>query len=224
MVRLAILICAFQLGLAHSTSADGVAAAGRIDFLHTGGSCSGVLVAPRVVATAAHCTPEASEAELSVSFQPAAPIGARKVVTGIRHPLYDPGSHREDWKLRFDIGVVTLADEIADDQIQTFSIGDDAMPGETLFIVSWRKPDGPRPRQRACPVLSVGIRGLVTLGCAVVGGESGAPVLRKTEAGLELVAIISSRSRLLEQPIAQATNVRLRLPPLLDLVKAESGS
>ena len=223
MVRLATLICAFQLGLTQSASADGVAAAGRIDFLHTGGSCSGVLVAPHVVATAAHCTPEASQAELNVAFQPAAPVDAQKVVKGIRHPLYDPDSPREDWKLRFDIGVITLAEKITGDEIETFPIGDDAVPGETLFIVSWRKPDGPRPRQRACPVLSVGVRGLVTLGCAVVGGESGAPVLRKTEAGLELVAILSSRARLLEQPVAQATNVRLRLPPLLALVNADSG-
>jgi hypothetical protein len=44
-------------------------------------------------------------------------------------------------------------------------------------------------------------------------------VLRKTENGLELVAIISSRANLLQQPIAQASDVALRLPPLMDLIE-----
>lgn len=60
----------------------------------------------------------------------------------------------------------------------------------------------------------------MTLGCDVKGGESGAPLFRRTDSGaLELVAIISSRGRLLDQPIAQASNLRIRLQPLLDAAK-----
>jgi hypothetical protein len=195
-----------------------VEAAGRIDFIETGGSCSGVLVAPGLVATAAHCTPIIDDkSELpDILFVPGSGQDGIRVVGAARHPLYDPDSSRVEWKLRFDIGILRLADDTVPPGIKPFPIGEDAREGETLFIVSWRRGEGTKPRQRACPVLSVGIPGLVTLGCAVAGGESGAPVLRKTDTNLELVAIISSRSQLLDQPVAQASNVRLRLPPLLD--------
>ena len=196
-------------------------AAGRIDDTQTGGSCSGVLIAPGIVATAAHCiSAYANGADVAgVTFVATPPASPVRVIEAVVHPLYDPDSIRIEWKFRFDIGLVKLAETDVESDIDPMPIGEDARPGETLFRVSWRASDGARPRQRACPVLSVGLEGLVTLGCKVVGGESGAPVLRRTESGdLELVAIISSRSRLLDQPIAQASNVRLRLPPLLDLV------
>lgn len=213
------LAAGFALMTACPALAGGtVEAAGRIDFIETGGSCSGVLVAPGLVATAAHCTPIIEDGSQipNILFAPGSGQDSVRVVDAARHPLYDPGSTRAEWKLRFDIGILRLADDTVPLGMKTFPFGDDAQEGETLFIVSWRQGEGTKPRQRACPVLSVGIPGLVTLGCAVVGGESGAPVLRKTGTGLELVAIISSRSQLLEQPVAQASNVRLRLPPLFD--------
>lgn len=151
-------------------------------------------------------------------------VVSARAIRSVRHPLYDTDSPRDEWKYRFDIGAMRLANSLASEVIRPFSVGEEAQPGETLFIVSWRKEDGPRPRQRACPVLAVGMTGLVTLGCRVVGGESGAPVLRKTDAGLELVAVISSRTSILNQPVAQASNLRLRLPPLLDLLGADPGS
>lgn len=219
---LAFLICFAPLAGA-TESAD---AAGRIDFNASGGSCSGALVAPGIVVTAAHCTPsfESRTALPDVEFVPGAGSVRARVTGAARHPLYDMEGQRVEWKFRFDMGVVRLADADALAGIEPFPLGDDARKGETLYIVSWRRGEGSRPRQRACPVLSTSLRGLVTLGCSVASGESGAPVLRKTDAGLELVAIISSRSQLLDQPVAQASNVRLRLPPLLDRIAADPGS
>lgn len=177
-----------------------------------GGTCSAVLIAPDVVATAAHCangTPE------DVIFRPGDKRGGRlfPVTRYQPHPFYDEQSARIEWRFRFDIAVAKLAEPVPPARAEPMPLGDDAKIGETLFIVSWRGVDD-RMRQRACPVID-GMPGLVTLGCAVLGGESGAPVLRKTDEGLELVAIISSRATQLQQPVAQASDVRLRIPPLL---------
>lgn len=218
MIRAALASLVWLAACPHVSAGD-VAAAGRIDSTLSGGSCSGVLVAPDIVATAAHCTPVDDPS--SLVFTTGDGRHTSRIRRAERHPLYTPGQARTDWKLRFDIGALALSDP--PEGIEPMPLGPEAEPGETLFIVSWRKVDGPRPRQRACPVLSVGVEGLVTLGCPVVGGESGAPVLRRTQDGLELVAIVSSRARLLDQPIAQASNVRLRIPPLLDQIRSPAS-
>jgi hypothetical protein len=50
----------------------------------------------------------------------------------------------------------------------------------------------------------------------VQGGESGAPVLRLVPDGIELVAIVSSRARQRQQPVAIASDVSLRIPAMLN--------
>lgn len=222
MSRYGIGLGALLLFGAFSAEAGGrLEAAGRIDDTKTGGSCSGVLIAPDIVATAAHCIqgfPNA-EALAGVSFLATPPARPVPVAQAFVHPLYDLESTRIEWKFRFDVGLLKLLHAADGSGGGSMPIGEDAQAGEVLFLVSWRESDGDRPRQRACPVLSLGLEGLVTLGCDVRSGESGAPVFRRNKTGeVELVAIVSSRSRFLDQPIAQASNVRLRIPPLLDLV------
>ena len=199
--------------------ADGtISAAGRMEQVTGTGGCSAVLIRHDLIATAAHC----QGARRRLVFRPGDGIDGETYLVAelVRHPLYDQSVGRVDWKYRFDIAVGRLARSVPASRATPFLMGDDAKPAEQLFIVSWRRDGTDRPRQRACPVIP-GIPGLVTLGCEVRGGESGAPVLRKTPDGLELVAIISSRTRQLEQPIAQASNVRLRLQPIIDMIDAK---
>lgn len=212
--RLSILF-AFLSG---SAMADQIDAAGRLEFQKTGGTCSAILIAADVIATAAHCATE--NPEEGIVFRPSDLRGGRlfPVTRFERHPFYDRENTRIEWKFRFDIAVARLAEPVPAARARPIPMGDDAQVGETVFIVSWRG-NSDRLRQRACPVIE-GLPGLVTLGCAVQGGESGAPVIRKTESGLELVAIISSRTRQLEQPVAQASDVRLRIPPLIRALDA----
>ncbi len=212
MLRLATLLCL----LAAPSTADQISAAGRIEFQKTGGSCSAVLIAPDVIATAAHCA--GNDPVDGIVFRPSDKRGGRlfPVAQFVRHPFYDRENVRPEWRFRFDVAVARLSEPVPTARATPLPLGDDARLGETVFIVSWRGGDD-KLRQRACAVID-GLPGLVTLGCRVRGGESGAPVLRKTSEGLELVAIISSRTRQLEQPVAQASDVRLRIPPLLNVL------
>ena len=206
---LAIFLCLCT----HAQAEGSISAAGRLE--HRDSSCSAALIAPNLVITAAHCIDE-GETDRHV-FRPN--TGAKRmfaVKRAVRHQLYDAGKH---WRFRFDFALVELVSSVPSEVAVPLKLGDEAELGEGLFILSWRWQED--PRQRRCPVIK-GASGVVTLGCRVQGGESGAPVVRKTDDGLELVAVISSRGFQLKQPIAQASNLRNRLQPLLDRLKETS--
>lgn len=191
---------------------EDISAAGRLELVGRGGTCSAVLVAPDLIATAAHCVIGRDQV-----FRPGDGLSKAILLVSrfVTHPLYDQASLRLEWKLRFDIAVGRLAKPVPQDRAHPLPIGDEAQPGETLLLVSWRNDGTAKPRKRFCKVLD-GVDGLVTLDCPVQGGESGAPVLRKAGDGYELVAIVSSKARHINQPVAQASNVRIRLQPLFD--------
>ncbi len=212
---------AFWAGVLMTTAAaDTVPAAGRLEDPQRGTTCSASLVTPDVVLTAAHCVAkylnDTSGEPIPIVFRPGTGLVAATYPIDriVVHPLYDRVNDPRNWSLRFDVAAVHLETPVPPDIAEPLETGPEAQIGEKLFIVSWRTHNSPQPRQRACEVMP-GARGLVTLACKVSGGESGAPVLRKGENGLELVAVISSRGQFLQQPVAQASNVALRLPPLL---------
>ncbi len=203
-------------GAAMPGLANPFAAAGRVENLDNGGTCSGALVRPDVVATAAHCVGETSADMRAFRLgdgRQTPPIPAKRIVI---HPLYDAFAEQRVRRLRFDIALVQLERPVPSEIATPFVLAGEASPGEGLFLASWRKGEGSRPRQRRCLVIEGQVAGVVTLGCRVRGGESGAPVLRVKDGDLELVAIINSQSRQGSQPVAFASDVRLRIPPLLD--------
>lgn len=206
---------AFCLLAAPAFSTD-ITAIGRIENTKTNGSCSAALIAENVVVTAAHCVHAArgSRYVFRLSDDPALPtFGVKQIIW---HPFYAEFIRQKLRRLRFDIAVVQLVENVPASRATPFPSGTEAEIGETLSIVSWRKLDGNTPRKRECEVIKGPLASLVALDCPVVGGESGAPVLRQTEAAFELVAVISSQSMLNGNPIAYASDVRLRIPPLVE--------
>ncbi|QMU58112.1 MAG: trypsin-like serine protease [Boseongicola sp.] len=207
--------------------ADPMAAAGRIELVIENGetkTCSASLIEPDVVLTAAHCVAfsarNAGDGPVGWVFRPGDGVRGREYgVDAIAvHPLYELSGGFSNYRLRFDMAALKLKAPIPNDVAVPFSQGLGAELGERLFLASWRPDASFKPRQRICEVIT-GLRGLVTLGCPVRGGESGAPILRKLNDRVELVAVLSSRSRVRVQPVGQGANVELRLVPLLDQFK-----
>ena len=207
-----ILIACLLPSVALSEAPDG---AGRFEGPRgpNAGTCSAVLIAEDLILTAAHCGGGARPGG-SFGFRAGGQQSdAIPVVASVVHPLYDlegQGVRR----FRFDLAVLRLEGTAPARPIET---GPPAEVGERLHIATWKAGDGEGSRLRPCRVIP-GRPGLVTLACAVEGGESGGAVLRSREDAWELVAILTSRGRQGDLPIAQATNVEGRLRPILQLL------
>ncbi len=207
--------------LAVPATADPFKAAGRIEN-ESGGGCSASLVRPDVIVTAAHCVKE--DDGVGYTFRlgsdvDADPIRVQRVVV---HPHYTSFQNQRLLRLRFDIAVAQLATPVDPATAVPFDIGPEAEAGEGLFLASWRGMSRTRPRTRRCVVIDGAIPVVVTLGCIVQGGESGGPVLRLKEDGVELVAVINSRAQQGGRSVAVAANARSRIQPLLDMLNDPS--
>lgn len=213
-MRLLPAITFFYFYLATLASADLFSAAGRIENVTGTGGCSASLIAADVIATAAHCVREGVDEsyQFRLNGQSATVLVERVVV----HPLFQQFEGQRFRRLRFDMAVARLATPVEPKVAKPFELAAKAELGEGLFLASWPNPRWERARERRCVVIDGGPPSVVTLGCRVRGGESGAPVLRLTESGMELVAIVNSTARQGSRSVAFASDVFERIPVLLE--------
>lgn len=176
---------------AAAQSADMPSAVGRISYGETpapgAAICTGVLVAPDLVLTASHCVRGAAEDPASIRFDAGWEDG-RPAVRGQGAKVLLPGS--ED--LSADIALVLLDHPIVAEMATPLPL---ATPSEGPHEMhGFRRDDPGRPATpQICHTLAV-IPGLLGFDCPAVSGNSGAPILQRTEEGWEVVAIMVAAS------------------------------
>ena len=157
------------------------AAIGRLNYAgyKAARHCTAFLVGARVAVTAAHCVARLRAADLHLLLG------------------YDKGEWREHLRPAevardgegLDLAALCLEAAAA---AVAFPWAEAApSPGETLVVWGYGRPRIHALTRRDCPVLASAGRE-IALDCAVAPGTSGAPVLRPTEAGYEVVGVISA--------------------------------
>lgn len=154
--------------------------------------CTGALIAPDVVLTAGHCAmhgkPPADPPLLFLSDPNAEDTPAR-VVDRKHHPAFDQNRRTP----QFDLGLLFLDRDLEIEPIALAPLPQE--PVSEVALIGYHRLSPSRPAGRAdCPVLSQ-TRQLLFLGCRVISGASGSPVMIRTPTGeWQIVGVIVAQS------------------------------
>ncbi|WP_293575668.1 trypsin-like serine protease [Phaeobacter sp.] len=199
---------------ARVSAVPGWEAVGRLNISGTN-MCTGSLIAPNLVLTAAHClyNPKNGRAvnPRSIKFQAGLngrrAKAERRVVKAVIHPDYQ---HKWSAKTKpgSDIAVLRLDKPIQANEVRPFALAAAPLPGDSVDVLSYTVRAATRPaRERDCRILSMRSETLIT-SCQVEFGASGSPVLRiRPGQAPKIVSVISAKAHMGQKPVSLATTL-----------------
>ncbi|MCV2887699.1 trypsin-like serine peptidase [Ruegeria aquimaris] len=199
---LALPAAAQNSGLRRLTERDdlfGWEAVGRLDIAGTG-FCTGTLIAPDMVLTAAHCAFDArtrahyqpGQITFRAGFRDGKSVAERNVVQIATPDGFIPNAAPSADRIRADVALMRLADPIPTALADPFALHSGDLSGSEISVSSYGRGRAEAiSRQRSCQLLWRQA-GLMSFDCDVTFGSSGAAILAREGSRGRILSLVSA--------------------------------
>ena len=197
-----------------------------------GGMCTGAMIAPNVVLTAAHCLYNSRSGakinpatiQFEAGLRNGRPSASRKVRRAVIHPDYVfTGTEADDVSVSHDLAILELESAIRLAHIQPFETGKRPRKGASVGVVSYAHDRAESPSiQEVCHVLARR-QGALILSCDVDFGSSGAPVFAEVDGQPRIVSVVSAKGEVRGRRVSLGTNLEKPLSEMMALLQSGGG-